>query len=137
MTSSRTSSRHGCGCPKEFDSAAKHGDAHPRVAGVIAATAAGSAFFNSTYCSQLRYTVAPEFCQVMRMASATAASGKLGMSSSCGFEMTFSLKSDRILVAAAPKYLCGMVGYVSRSFLKNLLMSRRYSLSKVRVPYSG
>src|ERR1700674_1785878 len=108
-----------------------------RPARVTAANAEVSAFFDTIYCNQLRYTKMADERQVFCNVSATQDSGKAARSSSRGRDRAFSRKSLRSLVAAKSKYPCGIVGYVSLSRLRNLFMSLRYSLSRVRALYSG
>src|SRR6202034_75444 len=110
---------------------------YPRTAGVIDESEEASAFLETKYCSHFRYTDAADTCQVSCSDLARAVSGNSAKSSSRGFSVTLSLNSERSLVAAASKYPCGMLGHVSLSPRRNLLMSLRYSFNKVRVPYSG
>src|SRR5580704_10163560 len=96
-----------------------------------------SAFLETKYFSHFPYTDAADLCQVSCSPLATAVSGNSANNSSPGFAVTLSPKSERSLVAAASKYPCGMLGYVSLSPRRNLLISLRYSFNKVRVLYSG
>src|SRR5438093_981486 len=99
--------------------------------------AAPSAFLDLTYCSQLLYRETADACQPFRTVLTIALSGKSAITSSLGLESAVCWNSVRSRVALGSKYPCGMVGYVSLSWRRNLLMSLRYSLSKVCALYSG
>src|SRR5277367_54138 len=103
----------------------------------IMAYSDASVFLNARYRNQFRYTETADGRQVFFKESETAASGNSSRSVSHRCDRTISRKSPNNLEAAALKYPHGMDGYVSRSRLINLLISLRYSLSKVSAPYSG